>query len=104
MPARPASAPPRSHLVARWKREWTCKVHDRPLPIDYDEDGEVVWDWPIYGCTCNGSARWVPAEPRVLEFIHESPINWILQEYYLPAMTEALSQPMFLRLLEREAK
>lgn len=84
--------------VEREKRIWTCKVHDRPIYPDYDEDGnEDSWDWPIYGCSCNSTAEWVGTGE--MELVFESSLSAMLKAYYLPAITESMTRPMLVDLV-----
>jgi len=82
-------------LVARWRREWTCPIHDSYEGPDYDECGdEDDWHWPVYGCTCS-EARWAPLVGQ-LEFVLESALSTILRECYLPAIREQLNRDVLL--------
>lgn len=86
-------------LVARYRRVWTCRVHDRPH-VEYDEYGdEIEWNWPVPGCTCDTTARW--EETDDIEFVLEGVLSKFLRAFYVPSIMEQLNnEVLFTKLME----
>src|SRR5690348_3131824 len=80
----------RYDVVCREERAWTCKVHDRPLPYDYDDDHEIDFDFPTYGCTCHTTARWKGLGKWRL--VVEDVFTRILTDFYMPRIKETLNR------------
>jgi hypothetical protein len=73
-------------VVLRHKREWTCRLHDYPEPLD--EHGEV----PFFelGCSCFTRAEWVDLDE--LELVCDGPLSKLLRTYYLPGVKRQLEE------------
>jgi hypothetical protein len=88
-------------LVFRWRREWTCPLHESRAedPNDhYCDCGYCTYesDWePEPGCLCFDGAKWVTHEGE-LEIVLEPVLNRVLKHYYMPAIMETLNQESIL--------
>jgi len=87
-------------LIATYRREWTCPVHDRPwYPDDEEYDDEIVWNFRPYGCRCEHGAEWVTTDDLVFHL--EGTLTKILKAFYLPTIRDQLSNTILLdRLME----
>jgi hypothetical protein len=81
------------------ERKWNCSIHEEPQHEYWNDDGywddEPSWEWAVYGCTCDRTAKWVPtgfyvAVPDL------NGISKLLYDLYLPAVMETLNKDVLL--------
>jgi hypothetical protein len=77
---------------------WTCPVHEDyegmyrdPYEDEYDD---VEFDFPVYGCTCDTSAKWKGT--GVWRYVIEGILNEILRNFYLPPIIEQMNNEILL--------
>jgi len=76
---------------------WTCRIHDDHYDRDYYEDDyerAIEFDFPVYGCTCDTSARW--RGTGEWEYVMEGILGSILRDLYLPPIIEQLNNDTLL--------